>query len=233
MQFDYVTINMSCEVPECLKDATNICESCSTCKYLCTEHSINHVNSNQTHSILFLNKEQLFILHIRSLKSDIKKCISQITDQTYSIISAVKSSSNDSIKHLKNLNNNMTQILKFQPLYFDKRRINFLIDQAKLLATDMEKTLEVEKQKDSYIQELKEMNTKLNQELVDSKSKNNEIEVNFNELLDKKQGVIKALENEIELKNTELFKLNKHFEENKGVSKEAEKKEKEIKGFFK
>lgn len=125
---------MNCDSETCTNIAEMKCLICPGSKSFCGEHGLQHKRT--------LNHQTCFIddcLQIgKNLKFQVKKSIVKITEDANEIISEIRKFSQETIKNLKLLNQNITNLIEFKELKFDPKRVDFMKKQAKLMIHEPE-----------------------------------------------------------------------------------------------
>lgn len=156
----------------CKKFATHTCSDCKYQNLYCKKHIVVHCINNQHQALLIEGA------NLKHLKQKVKECISNIGQNTNSVIAEMNRSSVYAITQLKEINKNVKSLKKFTRKIYDRKRISFLIMQARDIGQKMdespfeitEKLLALIQEKETLIasqnDDIQKLNTKI-KELTD------------------------------------------------------------------
>ena len=133
---------MSCLQQDCQVLPEVMCKLCSKTCLFCGKHGMAH-STNFRHKLESIDEDTLAIFTSLALKSEIKKCILQITNETLAVINQIKSASFHAISNLKNLNRTIRRLRDFKIVKYEKNKIDFILSQATLLCYEMKNFIKI------------------------------------------------------------------------------------------
>jgi hypothetical protein len=121
------------ECNHCHRTARSICKDCDEVQViLCNRHGSRH-SGDFNHSVEIINEE----IKYKILKAELKKCISNILNQSLQIINEIQKVTNKVINELNVLGSRVKNIKKLKNIGFDDETFSGLIENIKYL--DMKK----------------------------------------------------------------------------------------------
>ena len=190
---------MSCTVDKCDGAAEFYCFDCPGIASFCKDHGLNHMIDRKHTAKAIDHQEKVFLLS-KQLKQKIKTFIANITAESNSIISAVKSITSRFIKQVKEINKNIEKISDFVEIKFQEEALKNVTGRIKNLDKDIE-VFEAQ----SIIEEFKTLKE------IESELPNDIIKSLLDEKLERLARIIKKLEANFKEAGEEL-KINKNLD---------------------
>lgn len=137
---------MSCEYQDCQVLPEIMCKLCSKTRLFCGKHGNAHFLTFK-HQLESIDEDTLAIFTSLALKSEIKKFIVQITNETLAVINQIKSASFHAISTLKKLNKKVKRVKDFKIVKYEKSKIDSVLNQATLLCYEMKNFMKIQRMK--------------------------------------------------------------------------------------